>query len=125
MVVAARHRPSGHQAVSGVSDEHGRGWVIEQFRPEEVRVAVPVVPGKGQARSMSGLLTTSQARSGELVGALAGRWIHCASNSTLKPAPVRSRSAKLSLTQAPGAAVSIRSTSAAASVPGTSVTASG
>ncbi|MFJ6750974.1 hypothetical protein ACIQNI_22715 [Streptomyces sp. NPDC091266] len=71
--------------------------------------------------------TTSQRTPSTGVGAgsPAGRWIHCASNRTLNPAPDRSSVAKLSFTVQPGAPVSILASSSAAEARSVSVTASG
>lgn len=55
----------------------------------------------------------------------AGRWIHCASNSTSKPAGARSSEAKLSLTEQPGEPVSIPATTSCAEASGVRETASG
>jgi hypothetical protein len=46
LVAAARHRSGDHPAASGLSGKHEGGRVVEQFGPEEVRIAVPVVPGE-------------------------------------------------------------------------------
>lgn len=46
LVAATRHRSGNHPAVRGLSGEHEGGRVVQQFGPEEVRVASPVVPGE-------------------------------------------------------------------------------
>lgn len=86
--------------------------------------STPFSPRRTQARFLSqasgasGSPAAPQTRSDAGAGALVGWWIHCAANRAWKPNSVRSRSATLSLTEAPGAVTSIRAASAAESAPG-------
>lgn len=92
----------------------------------------PLLSSPSQAASQSASspapVTSDHSRPDEAAsgtGAPAGRWIHCASNSTSNPSPARSRQAKLSFTEQPGESVSIHWRTDCAATCASRVTASG